>query len=101
MFYNAIKKAFLIVGIVKERIFRVGPKTGSVIFTSRRRSASGSITLMKMGSESRFKKKIVSDPQHCFLQPVPVHNYLVRYDRFAAGNRLIKLAHLILQSDWS
>jgi hypothetical protein len=49
------ENAFFIVGIVKERIFRVGSKTGSVTFNSQRGSRSeseknsfGSTTLAKL-----------------------------------------------------
>jgi hypothetical protein len=54
------KKAFLIVGIVNERIFRVGSETGSVTFSSQRGSeyGSGSKTPTKMGSRSRKKFRI-------------------------------------------
>jgi hypothetical protein len=49
---------------VKEWIFRVGSETGSKLFTSQVGSGSWSKTRRKI----RIRKKIVSDPQHCFKQ---------------------------------
>jgi hypothetical protein len=57
------EKAFLIVGIVNESIFRVGSETGSVTFSKSR------VSLYESGSKTRRKwnpdPKKVSDPQHC------------------------------------
>jgi hypothetical protein len=52
------ENVFFIVGIVKERIFRVGSETGSVIFyaTIQRGSESESKTLPKMRSESEANR---------------------------------------------